>query len=369
MRGAPNGLGTPVRVLPAHPVSSAEMKKAWLLLLLPWGAAAHGACPSAATLCATFDAATTRIDGPEATSVISLGGLKRNEESRRTDLVWDIVNKLPPGKADPARIRIVDMGGARGGVLEVSTLDDDRCVESGSCGPHHFERSEIGLTAGRPEPTDAVDGAEQWWAHSVYFPAGFQMAAGDGRSSIFMQFHNGRGPAIELGVFNQYGRNRWPVIRVQAKGPNPILDPYSHRPYGDGTQYHYQAPGAQLKKGQCIHDRVRRERWYDFVHHIRWSSNGQGIHRIWMREGDGPLKLVFDKKGLSLLYPPGERSGGRNYAFFRIGTYHDPVVPGVSSVRHDRVVRGATYEAVRMPDMPQALPAGLALCAGALVDH
>lgn len=336
------------------------MKKAWLLLL-PWGVAAHAACPPAATLCATFDAAETRIDGPEATSVISVGGL------RGRDLVWDIVNKVAPGKADPARIRIVDMGGARGGVLEVTTLDDDRCVESGGCSPHTWERSEIGTVAA-PEPTGAVDGAEQWWAHSVYFPAGFRMAPGDGRSSIFMQFHNGgRGPAISLQVFNQFGRYRTRVFRVEGKGPNPIMDPYGRGPYNDGTQYHYQAAGAQVKKGQCIHDSVREERWYDFVHYIRWSSSGQGVHRIWMREEGRPLKLVLDRKGLSLLYPPGDR-GGRSYAFFRIGTYHDPVVPGTSSVRHDRVVRGDSYEAVRMPDMPKALPGGLTTCAGVAVE-
>jgi hypothetical protein len=336
------------------------MKTAWLLLLLPLGAQA--ACPPAATLCATFDRDSTRIDGPEATSIVSLGGL------RGKDLAWDIVNKLAPGKADPTRVRIVDMGGARGGVLEVTTQDDDRCVESGGCNAYTWERSEIGLVAGRAEPTGAVDGAEQWWAHSVYFPAGFRMAQGDGRSSIFMQFHNGRGPAIELAVFNQYGRHRGPVFRVQAKGPNPIMDPYGRRPYGDGTQYHYQAAGAQVKKGQCIHGPVRTERWYDFVHYIRWSSSGQGVHRIWMREEGEPLKLVFDRKGISLLYPPGDPGGGRSYAFFRIGTYHDPVVPGVSSVRHDRVVRGDAYDAVRMADMPKALPARLAACAGASVE-
>jgi hypothetical protein len=337
------------------------MKTAWLLLLLPL--AAQGACPDAATLCATFDLDSTRIDGPEATSVISLRGL------RGKDLAWDIVNKIAPGRADPSRIRIVDMGGKRGGVLEVTTLDDDRCVESGSCSPHTWERSEIGFTAGHAEPTDAVDGAEQWWAHSVYFPKAFQMAPGDGKSSIFMQFHNGRGPAIELAVYNQYGRQRGPVFRVQAKGPNPITDPYGRRPYHDGTQYHYQAAGAQIKKGQCIHGPVRTERWYDFVHYIRWSSSGQGVHRIWLREDGGALKLVLDRKGLSLLYPPGDRSGGRSHAFFRIGTYHDPVVPGVSSVRHDRVVRGDSYDAVRMTDMPQGLPASLSLCAGAALDH
>jgi hypothetical protein len=316
-------------------------------------AQAKDLCGPGVTLCASFEPSTTVFGAPKASQIITDGGLR-----------WHVGNKGHDA-LDTMRIELVGFGRDGASALRITTQNDDRCVESGSCNPHTFERSEISLNATAPDQiTGAVDGAEQWWAHSVYFPPEFQIRSGRGAQAVILQFHNGaRAPAFVLEVHNQLGSRPWKVFRALTQGPNG----------GDkiGTQYFYTPPGAGRQAGQCLHDNVAEGVWYDFVHHIKWSSSGQGFHRIWLREGSGPVKKVLDQSGLSMLYAPGDRQG-RPYAYLKLGHYHSPIVagehsgerlakdrsgaylpprtPGVSSVIHDRVRRGASFAAVAPPD-------------------
>jgi hypothetical protein len=338
-----------------------------ILLALAWAplALASDGCGDA-TLCASFERSTTSLGTPKPNQMTTDGGLR-----------WWVGNKGHDA-LDTTRIALVDFGRDGSSALKITTQNDDRCVESGSCNAHTFERAEISLDPGPGPTTGAVDGAEQWWAHSVYFPPEFQIRTGPGAQAVVLQFHNGgRQPAIVLEVYNQLGSNRWKVFRARAQGPGG----------SDlaGTQYRYTPPGAGKQAGQCIHDNVAEGVWYDFVHHLKWSSNGQGFHRIWMREGPGPVRKVLDQSGISTLYAPGDRNG-RPYAYLKLGLYHSPIVagetegerlakgrfgsylapvaPGVSSVVHDRVRRGTTFAAVAPPDFKMP-PGGLVLCNGA----
>jgi len=334
-------------------------------LLCSATARAEDGC-GAATLCATFEPATTSFEGTQMTTD---GGLR-----------WWVGNK-GQSALDRTRIELVGIGRDGGHGLKMTTQNDDRCVQSGSCNPHTFERSEINLDPAAPgASTGAVDGAEQWWAHSVYFPPEFQIRARPGAEAVILQFHNGgRQPAFVIEVYNQLGANAWKVFRARAQGPNGADN--------IGTQYSYLPRGAGRQKGQCLHDNVAEGVWYDFVHYIKWSSNGQGVHRIWMREGSGPVKKVLDQSRLSMIYPVGD-SHGRPYAFLKLGLYHEPIVageqegerlakkrsdylppltPGVSSVIHDRVRRGPSFESVAPPGfgMPSG---GVTMCSGASIS-
>ena len=334
------------------------------LLWSAWVGANDGC--GGATLCASFEPSTTAFGTPKPARLTTDGGLR-----------WWVGNKGHDA-LDRTRIALVDFGRDGASALRITTLNDDRCVESGSCNAHTFERSEISLDPAAPgSSTGAVEGAEQWWAHSVYFPPEFQIRSGAGAQSLVLQFHNGgRQPAIVLEVYNQLGTNRWKVFRARAQGPDGSDKA--------GTQYSYKPSGAGKQAGQCIHDNVAEGVWYDFVHYIRWSSSGRGVHRIWMREGSGPVKQVLDQSGLSTIYAPGDPNG-RPYAYLKLGLYHNPIVageaegerlakgrfgaylpplvPGVSSVIHDRLRRGTSFAAVAPPDfkMPSG---GVVMCSG-----
>jgi hypothetical protein len=101
--------------------------------------------------------------------------------------------------------------------------------------------------------------------------------------------------------------------------------------------------------------------WYDFVHHIKWSSTGAGVHEIWMREGSsGAVKKVLDKRGISTLY-------AGDSAYLKVGIYHDAVLGLNTSVIHDRLRRGTSADAVRMPDF--VIPStGVVMCANATLN-
>jgi hypothetical protein len=334
----------------------------------PLAGAADGC--NGAKLCVSFEPATTILGAPKANQMTSEGGVQ-----------WWVGNK-GRGALDATRIALVPLGRDGASALKLTTQNDDRCVQSGSCGAHTFERSEINLAAADWGPTGALDGVEQWWAHSLYFPPEFQIGRAPSAASVVLQFHNGgRAPAFTLEVLNQRGTNAWKVFRVQAFGP--------HGADSLGTQYRYTPRGAGPQKGQCIHDHVAEGVWYDFVHHIKWSASAQGFHRIWMREGAGPVKKVLDKSGLSMLYRPGDPNG-RVYAYLKLGLYHSPIVegeapgerlakdrrggylpgaiPGVSSVIHDRLRMGASFAAVAPADFK--MPArGVVPCEGVRDEH
>ena len=110
-----------------------------------------------------------------------------------------------------------------------------------------------------------------------------------------------------------------------------------------GTQYNYVIDGNTHRIGQCIFDDVQTGVWYDFVHHIRWSSTNNGSHEIWMRKGGGPVTKVLDRQNISTVY-----SGDAPY--LKLGVYHSPVLGANTSVVHDRLRRGSSADAVRLPD-------------------
>jgi hypothetical protein len=252
---------------------------------------------------------------------------------------------FPPGDraADTTRIALVDGGRNGGKAIQLTTLDNDSNVHSSGS----MERSEVSFLQA---DTGAVEGADTWWAHSVFVPLNSTLpSATDDAAGIF-QFHGSGGgaPNFILSIMNQTGNNPHKVFRAYTGG-NGGLDSV-------GTQYMYTIDG-NTRIGQCIYDDFQQGVWYDFVYHIKWSSNGTGRHEIWMRKGSGPVTKVLDKSGISTLY-------AGDSAYLKFGVYHDPVVGANTSVIHDRIRRGSSADAVRMPDFVIDPNASVTQCAG-----
>jgi hypothetical protein len=349
-------------------------------------------CPDGLPLCVTFDQASTTYPA--------------TDQIRAEGVDWWANNKLGSvTEIDPTKRRVwLQTQQVRHGTHAVQMMarEDDTCVASGSpCDPNtNNERSEVHLYPAGPTPTGAQHGVTQWWAHSVYFPQEFLIRADDGgsgeKTAIFAQFHHaGTLPAIAMEVYGQVAPNaadRRKVFRVWSWGPKPGTTSSE-----SDHQYRYTAPGASSSRpGACFEHDVEEGVWYDFIHKIVWANNGSGEHHIWMRKaGAQTVAKVLAKTGLSLVYPdawdrnhngvinsedaPHWSKPERIYAYLKIGVYQTQIRPGqqgerlrkdasgnylaplpgseyVSSVIHDRIRRGGTYESVRMPDFPATLP-------------
>lgn len=284
-------------------------------------------------------------------------------------ITWYALNKaepFPPGDraGDRSRVALVDGASLNGGAADgrsaimLTTRDNDDCVHT-SCGG--WERSMIQI--GKKD-TAASQGAEQWWAHSVYLPPDFAMPHGGPRGPhwaavLFLQFHRsaapfpgGNQPMIALELFSQPGARPHTVFRIRTYGANGI-------PSMSNVQYSYSVPGRKAIPGQCLHDNPANGVWYHFVHHIRFSAARDGFHRVWMREGDKPVKKVLDQENINALFTTSEES------YLALGTYHDPQRNAPTSIIHDRIRRGESYDAIKRPDFPARLPAAVQLCVGA----
>jgi hypothetical protein len=222
--------------------------------------------------------------------------------------------------------------------LQLQTTGGDSGMHSS--GEH--ERTEISLS---PATTGAREGVEQWWAHSLYLAKNFQMPdTGPLWSwSLLMQFHaspGGNQPHFSLEIVYEGGNPPRLVMRARSQG-----GPGERQ--SETVQYTHRVLGGNPNpvSGEVLVVNPKKELWYDFVHHIRWTSGKTGFHEIWLREGDAPrYRKVLDKHGIATLYPG-------QVAYLKLGTYHVTLPNPPGAVIHDRVVRGTSAAAVRMAPM------------------
>jgi hypothetical protein len=267
-----------------------------------------------------------------------------------SSLTWFVQNKgfgLCDGDRadDSSRIGLASFGRDGSSALRFTTLDNDDCVHSSGTA----ERSEIEMSNA---DTAASNGADQWWAHSLFVPLDSTLPSGTWASAGVLQFHgnNGGQPNFILQILNQGGTSPHLIFRAYSAGAGGVDR--------SGTQYTYSVGGDSGIIGQCIFDNPQKGVWYDFVHHIHWSNTGAGRHEIWMRQAGGPVTKVLDKQGINTLY-------AADTAYLKMGLYHDPVPGANTSAVHDRLRRGSTADAVRMPDFPVDPNAAVTMCAGA----
>jgi hypothetical protein len=191
---------------------------------------------------------------------------------------------------------------------------DDSVAGSGM-----LERDDLWLSQAQ---SDGYQGSEQWWAHSVLFPDDF--TAPTWQPYVVFDFHNTTpGP--------------WQAnFQLLLEGQSDITKPglltfvgYGGARSGDGRF------GATLGP-------LRRNVWYDFVYHVRWSAQSDGFFEAWI---NGEKKLSH--RGPTLYAGQG--------VYLKLANYHVPVCDPypacvgqhkASSVIHDRVIRAKTPAAV-----------------------
>jgi len=295
-----------------------------------------------ADLCASFEAADTRFDTPSQKNPSDTPHITTTTLG---DLRWDVLNKANCSDTSAAcgeRMRLVSPGRDGGSAIRLATLKRDTNVANSGEG---MERNQIQLT---PAATGAGEGVEQWWAHSLLIPADSKLGDVHGWGMSVFSFWSPPGVSFLLSV-NQRGSPPQTFFRAWTSGEGGL--DRSH------TQYQYRTATGQRDIGQCLLDDLQRDVWYDFVHRIKWSSAGQGRHTIWARKAGGQVRKVLDRGTINTLY------SGFN-PLLKIGSYHDTldIENRSTSAVHDRIRRGTSADAVRMPDFPVDLNAPVAYC-------
>ncbi|WP_049798141.1 polysaccharide lyase [Aeromicrobium massiliense] len=160
--------------------------------------------------------------------------------------------------------------------------------------------------------TDEPSGSEYYYRWSTLFPASFPS---ERTWQLFAQWHhhaeNGS-PPVEFYVFGE-------EIRLNIGG----------------------SPGKQVWKTPLV-----REKWNDFVFHVKWSADAEVGFVELFHNG----RLVVPKQHIATQFP-----GLENY--LKIGLYRNDTIKGEGVVYHDDWAMGRTLASVtRTPARPTPAP-------------
>ncbi|HLX81851.1 MAG TPA: FG-GAP-like repeat-containing protein [Burkholderiales bacterium] len=198
--------------------------------------------------------------------------------------------------------------------IQLNTLPGDSNVDGS--GTNERDDLEYPPTSGY-----CNQGQEEWWAHSVYFPDGYVVPPSGSTWNwgvVFDFHHTGSSgqPNFEIASIPT-------GLVFQIAGGSTIVN-------GPSDPGYYSVPIGPVVK----------DTWYDFVYHIKWSSNSDGYFQAWV---NGVQKMNF--------------SGPTLYAgqacYLKLANYHTPLGVPVSVI-HDRVVFGTTQTAVALAPLPAA---------------
>lgn len=214
------------------------------------------------------------------------------------------------GDQPGARARIVNVPRTGAGALRLHTEPGDINVH----GSGDWERNDVLYG---PSSGYCNEGQEEWWAHSVLFPDDYVFPTGQYGGGIVFDFHHN----YSSGQSN-FEVQTMPGIGLRFEGHGG--------PSVDGGRYDYLAADPYgAPKGS-----ITKNRWYDFVYHVKWTSASSGLMEAWL---NGKKVMTFNG---ATLY-----SGISCY--LKLANYHT-AVGSPSSVIHDRVVRGSSAAAVAL---------------------
>jgi hypothetical protein len=92
---------------------------------------------------------------------------------------------------------------------------------------------------------------------------------------------------------------------------------------------------------QVIDQSAQKGVRYDFTWYVEWSSNADGVTKLWLRKGSEPTgKLIVNRKGANLYAGMG--------AYMKLANYHSPATGTPVSVIHARIKVGKTAASVAM---------------------
>jgi hypothetical protein len=204
----------------------------------------------------------------------------------------------------PGRASLVTVAGVTAVRLHTEP-GDDNVAGSGS-----NERNDLTLNQ---STSDAYEGMEHWWAHSILFPDDYvdppESNAASWNFGIVADFHN---TAPGAGQAN-FQVNAMPATAVASDRPTGLSFKIA---YGDQTS----PAEVTYPIGPVV-----RNQWYNFVYHVKWSSGTDGFFDAWV---NGVQKMAY--RGPTLY--PGQG------VYFKLANYHTPFGQP-SSVVHARVMR------------------------------
>ncbi|HLY51706.1 MAG TPA: heparin lyase I family protein [Steroidobacteraceae bacterium] len=209
---------------------------------------------------------------------------------------------------DSSRITLVTVAGVAGVRLE--TLPGDE----GIAGSGRAERADLALS---PEATGCSQGQEQWWSHALLFP------------DDYVEPRRNRDGAWPWGVvfdFHQTGSEGQANFQIDVAGDPPLL----RLAISGGPVISNGAPGSPTRHWTI--GRIRKNHWYEFLYHVRWSAGGDGFFDAWV---DG--RSVVTYRGPTLYTGQG--------CYLKLANYHTPVGTPVAVV-HARIQRAASEAAL-----------------------
>lgn len=214
---------------------------------------------------------------------------------------------------DLDRIRPVEVAGVAGVRLE--TLPGDE----GIAGSGHSERTDLRLS---PTETGCSQGQEQWWSHALLFP------------DDYVAPRRTRADSWPWGVvfdFHHTGSGGQANFEIDVTGDPPALS----FAISAGAVVSSGAPGSPTRRWPI--GPVRKNHWYQFVYHVRWSSAGDGFFDAWV-----DARRVLAYRGPTLY-------AGMD-CYLKLANYHTPVGSPVAVV-HARVQRAASAAALGLRDL------------------
>jgi hypothetical protein len=220
---------------------------------------------------------------------------------------WTACGFTAQAKA-PERITAMELAGVRGVRLETRP-GDDAIAGSGSA-----ERADLALS---PQQTGCSQGVEQWWTHSLLFPADYALPVAT------------RADPWPWGVvldFHQTGSEGQANFQVEVAGDPPGL----RLAISGGPVVSNGAPGSPTRRFPI--GPIMRNHWYEFAYHVRWSAEDDGSFDAWV---DG--RRVLEYRGPTLYAGQG--------CYLKLANYHTPVGRPVAVV-HARVRRASTAAAL-----------------------
>ena len=209
------------------------------------------------------------------------------------------------------RITLTEVAGVHGVRLETEPGD------AGIAGSGRAERTDLALS---PAATGCGEGAEQWWTHSLLFPADYRLP---------QVTEADRWPWGVVFAFHQTGSEGQANYEIEVAGEPPQL----RLAISAGPVVSNGAPGSPTRRWPI--GPVEKNHWYRFVYHVRWSAGAGGFFDAWI---DG--RQVLRYRGPTLYTGQG--------CYLKLANYHTPVGAAVAVV-HAQLRRAATREGLTGP--------------------
>jgi hypothetical protein len=210
---------------------------------------------------------------------------------------------------DPSRAVFTKAGGRN--AVRLLTMPGD----SNLYGSNDAERCDLRLGN---DVSDAKEGREWWFKHSVWFPDDYvdqPQSNGTWNWGSVMNWHDDA----------DSGGSQGPLQMMNM----PMTATSQDRAIGLTFQVYGGDPNSQ-RRGQFFASPISRNVWYDFTYHIKWTSTASGFCDGWLND-----KQFMAYKGPTLYTGRG--------AYLKLTNYHT-AHGKPSAMLHGPVVRARTRE-------------------------